>query len=111
MKQKLIYVVHLAIVFISWTGPFLVSWKLMVPAYIIAVLQFTVFNRCLLNAAHDLEEVDDHTFYSQLFESFGFYPNRRKLKRFVRRYLYLLLALVALIWQLGFGNEAILWTL
>ena len=99
---------HLLITLLAWLGPFLFSWSLMVTAYLLVVIQFILFNRCLLNAKHDLDVSDDTTFYSHLLESAGFKPNRTKLKNFVRKYLYVLLSLVTLIWQLLLGFEALL---
>lgn len=99
---------HLLITLLAWLGPFLFSWYLMVSAYLLVVVQFIIFKRCLLNAKHDLDVSDDTTFYSHLLESLSINIDRRKLKTFVRNYLYLVLALVTLVWQVILGNEALL---
>lgn len=99
---------HLFITILAWLGPFLFSWYLMVLAYGIVILQFMVFNKCLLNAKHDLSDANDATFYSYLLEEIGVAVNRKKLKLFVRRYLYVVLAAVTLLWQLVFGFKPIL---
>jgi uncharacterized membrane protein len=96
---------HLLITVLAWIGPFLFSWYLMVLAYAIVIVQFLIFDRCLINAKHDLDTTSDEdtTFYSYLFEKIGYQPNRKTLKRFVRRYLYILLGVVAVVWQLILG--------
>ena len=99
---------HLLITLLAWVGPFLFSWYLMVTAYLLVVLQFIIFGRCLLNARHDLADDNDATFYSYLFEKIGYYPHRQTLKHWVRRYVYLILAGITLLWQLVLGFEPLL---
>lgn len=102
------FLLHMVFLVLSWIGPFLFSWQLMVLAYGITIVQFLIFKRCLMNATHELDDSEDHTLYSQVFESLGFHPNRKKLKKFVRGYLYFLLAIFTLIWQLGLGMKPLL---
>jgi hypothetical protein len=80
----------------------------MLVAYALVVLQFIVFEKCLLNAQHGLMEDQDTdaTFYSELFSTVGIRHNRKKLKRFVRIWLYPLLALWTLVLQLFLGWHA-----
>ncbi len=99
---------HVLITALAWVGPFLFSWYLMVSAYVIVLLQFLIFNRCLLNAKHDLEDAEDTTFYSYLFEQLGYYPNRKVLKLWVRRYVYIILSLLTLFWQLVLGFDPLI---
>lgn len=99
---------HLLITLLAWLGPFLFSWYWMVSAYGIVLLQFLIFKRCLLNKSHALEDADDATFYSYLLEQIGFQPDRRRLKLWVRRYIYILLAAFTLIWQLLLNFEPLL---
>ena len=99
---------HLFITVLAWVGPFFFSWYLMVAAYLVVVLQFIFFNRCLLNAKHDLSDANDATFYSYLFEQIGIEVNRKQLKKFVRRYVYILLAAFTVFWQLALRMEPLL---
>ncbi len=99
---------HLLITLLAWLGPFLISWQVMISAYGLVILQFMVFKRCLLNAKHDLDTSSDTTFYSHLLESVGIHLDRSTIKKFVRRYLYLILALVTFLWQVLWEHEAIL---
>lgn len=105
-----VFIVHLILVVIAWTGPFIFPWYLMVLGYAVVVGQFLYYKRCLMNEAHGLDDSGDHTFYSHLFEKMGFSPNRKKLKDFVRGYLYVILAIFTLILQLGMGYNAWLTT-
>lgn len=99
---------HVFITILAWAGPFLFSWYLMLAAYLTVVLQFAVFNKCLLNAEHDLSDEDHTTFYSYLLEKMGMTVNRKRLKHFVRRYLYILLGILTLVWQLLLKFEPLL---
>lgn len=102
-EEKIYFFIHLLAVIVAWTGPFLFSWKIMVPLYFLVSAQFYIFKSCLMNKHHGLDESNEHTFYAELFELMGFQPNRRKLKIFIRKYLNIILVSVTLIWQLGLG--------
>jgi hypothetical protein len=99
---------HLFITSLAWVGPFLFSWQIMVVAYAIILLQFLVFDKCLLNAKHDLTVSEDATFYSYLFEACGMTVNRPLIKVVVRRYLYFILGAFAYFWQVALGHLALL---
>jgi len=99
---------HLLITLLAWLGPFLISWYIMISAYGLVIIQFIVFKRCLLNAKHDLDISDDTTFYSHLLESAGYKPDRALIKKVVRNYLYVILALITIVWQVLLDNEALL---
>lgn len=103
-----VFIAHLILVIIAWAGPFIFPWYLMVLGYGIVVGQFIYYKRCLMNQAHGLDDSGDHTFYSHLFERMGFQPNRKKLKDFVRGYLYVILAIFTIALQLGLGYQAYL---
>ena len=107
--EKFYFFIHLLAVIVAWTGPFLFSWKIMIPIYILVSVQFYIFKSCLMNKHHGLDENNDHTFYAELFELMGYQPNRRKLKTFIRRYLNIALISVTLIWQVGLGFEPLLY--
>ena len=96
-----VFITHFILVIIAWAGPFVFPWYLMVLGYGVVVAQFFYYKRCLMNEAHGLDDSGDHTFYSHLFEKIGFHPDRKKLKNFVRGYLYIILAVFTLFLQLG----------
>ena len=100
---------HLFITVLSWFAPFLFSWYLLVPFYGLVLLQFAVFGRCILNRAHDLsDEQTDSTFYAFILEAMGFKPDYKRVKRFVRFYLYFILSAMALTYQLYFSHAPLL---
>jgi len=108
-KLNFSFWLHVLLVIFAWVGPFFFSWYLMVGIYIILMLQFLVFGRCLVNKAHGLEDLsDDKIFYTELLNLMGFYPNQKRLKFFVHRILYIILGIVAYVWQVVLAHEPIL---
>ncbi len=103
LKSNLVFAIHLFITLLAWVAPFLFNWQILVPVYLAVLLQFAVFGRCLMNAEHDMEETDDATFYSHLFEKMGYQPNRSRMKYYVRRVIYPVLSVIAVFWQEGLG--------
>ncbi len=101
--EKFYFFIHLLAVIVAWAGPFLFSWKIMIPLYFLVTAQFVIFKSCLMNKRHGLDESNDHTFYAELFELIGFQPNRRKLKTFIRQYLNIILVITTLLWQVVLG--------
>lgn len=91
---------HLFLTMLSWFIPVLFWWPLVLTAYTIVLLQFVFFNRCLMNEGHALEDDGDFTFYAFLLEQIGFKPNRAKTKVIVRKWIYIFLASVTILWQL-----------
>ena len=106
--EKIYFFIHLLAVIVTWTGPFLFSWKIMIPLYILVSIQFYIFKSCLMNKHHGLDESDHHTFYAELFELMSIQPNRRKLKTFIREYLNFILIAVTLIWQVCLGIKPLI---
>ncbi len=99
---------HVFITSLAWVGPFLFSWYIMLFAYGIILLQFLVFDKCLLNDKHSLTDSKDATFYSYLFEACGIPTNRPVIKVIVRKYLYFILGFLTVVWQVYLGNKALL---
>ena len=58
-QHNLVFWFHVVITALAWVGPFLFSWYLMVAAYLIVLIQFMIWDRCLLNSTHKLD--DDNT--------------------------------------------------
>lgn len=99
---------HLLITVLSWLGPFLFSWQYLVPIYLLVIIQFMIFDRCLLNSKHELSTADDYTFYAFLLERIGMRSNASQVKFFVHKVLYYVLTIICLAWQLGLGNAPLL---
>jgi len=79
----------------------------MVPIYFLVLLQFRIFNRCLMNAGHEMDDTNA-TFYTYLLNWMSVAHNASKLKRFVRNELYLILSGFTLLWQLLIGIKPLL---
>lgn len=107
-EHNFVFWFHVLITLLAWVGPFLFSWYLMVPAYLIVLLQFVIFGRCLLNGQHKLDDGNDTTFYSYLFDKLGITVNKATLKIWVRRYFYVILSAITLLWQLVLGFKPLL---
>lgn len=108
MKSGIVFFLHLFVTLLAWVAPFLFTWWMSAIVMGAVVLQFVLFGRCLMNRHHDLGEDDHATFYSYLLERIGFQPDRRRLKVFVRRYLYPALAGFAYLWQAVLGFDPLL---
>lgn len=106
-KHNFIFWFHLAITLLAFIGPFLFSWYWIVPVYLLVLLQFRVYNRCLLNSKHDMDDTNA-TFYSYLFHQIGIQHNVERVKRFVRGPLYALLAVLTILIQLVYGFKPLL---
>jgi hypothetical protein len=108
VRYNLTFWLHLFVTAFSWFIPFLFDWKLVLLAYGSVVLQFAVFGGCLMNRAHALkDEGNDHTFYAHLLERLGFRFSRQRVKTFVRLWIYVLLGIAAVSWQVGLGYPAL----
>ena len=104
-KFNLVFWIHLLVLILGWSGPFLIDWRVMVVAYMAVQVQFIFFKRCLMNKGHELEDDDDATFYSFLLELFGMKVPRKPIKLVVRNGLYIFLALLAFTWQYVLGHK------
>lgn len=105
IKSSLIFWAHVCVMALAWLAPFLFPWQILLPIYGAVMLQFAVFGRCLMNEQHGFVETEERIFYSEVLEKLGFYPDPRRVKQLVRRYLYPFLAVVAVLWQWGLGME------
>ena len=108
IKSEVVFAAHLFLTALAWIAPFLFTWWMVTLAFGVVLLQFRVFGRCLMNRHHDLGEEEHNTFYAHLLERLGFQPDRHRLKIFVRRYLYPVLATLGYIWQVLLGVEPVL---
>lgn len=105
---NLIFWLHLLLLLLSLAGPFLFSWYVICAAYIGVLLQFAFLNRCVMNIEHGLDDGGNHTFYALLLEMMGFRFDRGKVRKFVRFWLYIVLASVTFVWQIYLGFEPLI---
>jgi len=102
------YWLHVILTLITWIGPFCFSWYLMLPAYILLLLQFKVLGKCILNERHALDDSEEDTFYAFLIQQLGFTPNKKEVKAFVRGPLIFMFITATIIWQLFLKMPALL---
>lgn len=107
-KAVIWFWIHLFFLFASWVAPFVFPWKFLIIAYSTVLLQFVFFGRCLMNSEHGLDDAANHTFYAELMEKMGMKPNRDKVKRFVRSWIYLVLFTIGFVWQEVLGKGYLL---
>ncbi len=106
--QRVIFIFHLFIMVLAWVAPFLFSWYLVVPIYLLLIVQFAVFGRCLLNKAHNLEGERGSTLYVYVFDYLNIKVNRDKLNYFIHKPFYIILTVITLTWQLVLGFMPVL---
>lgn len=104
LKSRLVFALHLFVTILAWVAPFLFPWKWCVAAYSLVMLQFHVFGRCLMNEQHGLKEEGNRIFYTDLLEKLNLHFDRARVKFFVRRVLYPLMAFVSVVWQVWLEN-------
>lgn len=107
-EHNFVFWVHVFITALAWLGPFLFSWYLLVAVFLIVLVQFMIWDRCLLNGSHDLEDKEETTLYSYVIEKLGYDVDRTELRLWVREYFYVLLSAIAIIWQAVLGFEPLL---
>ncbi len=95
--------IHALVTLLAWIGPFLFNWKVMLVCYLIVFLQHVVLGKCLLNDTHGTAEEDHNTFYSLVFESLGFHPDKKRLHFLARKIFVPGLALFTVFWQVYLG--------
>lgn len=100
--------VHALVTSLAWIGPFLFNWKVMLIAYLLVFLQHTFLGKCILNNSHGIEEKDNNTFYSFVFETLGFQPNKKQLHFIARKILMPVLSLFTVFWQVYLGFSPLL---
>jgi hypothetical protein len=76
--------------------------------FVVVMIQFMIFDRCLMNSTHDLDDEKDTTIYSYVIEMLGYKVNRKVLRLWVRQYFYVILSAVAMIWQVILGVDPLL---
>ena len=108
LKSSFAFWIHVLAVIATYLFPFLISWKIAVPIYAAVMIQFAIWGKCLVNEHHGLDESEGRIFYTDLLEKMGFNPNPQLVKTIVRQWLYPILAMVAIVWQLVLGHAPLL---
>ena len=108
LKSGLAFWLHVTAVIATWFLPFAVSWPVAIGVYTAVMLQFVFLGKCLMNEHHGLDESDGRIFYTDIFERMGFRPNPALIKMIVRHWLYPILALIAVAWQVVLSHPPLL---
>lgn len=108
IKSSLAFWLHTLAVVATWVAPFLITWKIAVAVYAAVMIQFAIFGKCLMNEHHGLDESDGRIFYTDLLEKMGFSPNPFWVKTIVRQWLYPILAIISVLWQVVLGHAPLL---
>jgi hypothetical protein len=99
----IVFWAHLALVILTWLGPFLAPWQLPVLGYSLVLAQYIFLKKCVMNRHHQLSEDGGNTFYAHLFELIGIPVNREKVRFAVRKLMMPSLILFTLWLQLIYG--------
>lgn len=102
MKNKLFgftFYIHLILIIIAYSSPFLFNWKLIALGIIILFIEYFLFEGCILTNIQFGKKQKDLTFYTIYLELLGFKFNRKKLKFFIRYIMPFIVLAISLIWQ------------
>jgi hypothetical protein len=103
-KTNFLFGIHLLSIIATWMIPFLIPWKIGVAVYTAVMIQFAIWGKCLMNEHHGLDESNGRIFYTEVLEKIGFQPNPYWVKTIVRQWLYPILAMVSVLWQVMLGH-------
>jgi len=112
MKQTkdfgFIFWVHLILILIAYSSPFLFRWQLILTGILLLFFQQMIFQGCLLTHAQ-LGKDPYMTFYYPYLTLLGFNINKKKLKFLMTWIIPILVLSFALIWQIIFNIKPLIW--
>lgn len=100
-KNSVVIAVHTLIIFLLYTSPLWLGWKLILAIIVLNYLQIYLFGGCLLTIKQF--KSTEITFQEWLWTKAGLRINRRRFNRFLRWQLPFIILLAALIWQQALG--------
>ena len=95
--------------FNAYSSPFLFDWKLILIGVIILLLQFIILKQCILTTAQFGDE-KYITFYTIYLEMLGFKFKQRNIYIFMRYLMPFIVLIIALLYQVIFGFDALIFT-
>ena len=98
---------HLILILIAYSSPFLFSWKLILFGVVILLIQFLVLKQCVLTTAQFGDE-KYITFYTLYLEMLGFKFKRKNLYILMRYIMPFIVLLISLIWQILLNHKPII---
>lgn len=90
---------HLFLILIAYSSPFLFSWKLILLGVIILLVQFIVLKQCVLTTTQ-FGNAKYITFYTLYLEMLGFKFKRKNLYILMRYIMPFIVLAISLIWQI-----------
>jgi hypothetical protein len=98
---------HLFLIVIAYSSPFLFSWKLILIGVFVLMLQFIVLRQCILTTLQFGEE-KYITFYTIYLEKLGLKFKRKNLYILMRYIMPFVVLLVSLIWQITLKRQPLI---
>jgi len=103
MKHEVLVIAHTLLILLAWTSPFWLDWKIILICLVLYFLQIFIFKSCVLTNFQFESKVtkkSEMTMYTFWAETFGFKPDRKRLK-FVSSYIMpLIILIITILWQI-----------
>ncbi len=101
-----IFWIHLLLILFAYLSPFLFDWRVIVLGSVVLIIQYYLFDGCLLNKAqfNDTSEVFLYPYLTML----GLKINRYFFRIFIRYVLPIILVVFAIIWQVILGIDPLI---
>lgn len=95
-----IFWTHLILIFLIYSSPFLINWRLILFSLFIYYLQFFIIGNCLLTILQFRERHREVTFHDYYLSKLGFNLDKRKMKLAINHVVPLSIFAIAIFWQI-----------
>lgn len=102
-----VFWIHLFLIILAYSSPFLFDWKLILIGVIMLLLQFIILKQCVLTTAQFGDE-KYMTFYTIYLEILGFKFRRKSIYIFMRYVMPFIVLIIALLYQVIFEFKPLL---
>jgi len=99
-----IFWIHLILIVLAYSSPFLVSWWLIILGILILWVQYYFAKGDLITQAQFGKDLE-MTFYTPYIEKTGLKINRRLFLIFIRYIMPFIVLALATVWQVWLGNR------
>jgi len=96
--------IHLILVFLIWTSPFYLNWKIILIFVGIFYLQLGIYGDCILNKKQFRTKFQRTTIFIQILEKLGFEINRKRMIFISDYFLPWIVFGFAVFWQVILGK-------
>lgn len=100
MKERVIFIFHILIIFLVGSSPFWVNYKFIFIFILAYYLQIFIFGNCLLTIKQFNSNKRETSVYSFILKKLGFKINQKNVANFVDFIMPWIILGIALIWQL-----------